>query len=46
VLIFEANYDRDLERVFMEIVEQRAEALMVDNTLIALNSGRTIIALD
>ena len=45
VLMFEANYDRDLERVFMDIVEQRAEALMVDNTLIALNSGRTIIAL-
>ena len=45
VLIFEANYDRDLERVFMDIVEQRAEALMVDNTLTALNSGRTIIAL-
>jgi len=45
VLIFEANYDRDLERVFMDIVEQRAEALMVDNTLIALNSGLTIIAL-
>ena len=45
VLIFEANYDRDLERVFMDIVEQRAEALIVDNTLIALNSGRTIIAL-
>jgi len=42
VLIFEANYDRDLERVFMDIVEQRAEALMVDNTLIALNSGRTL----
>ena len=45
VLIFEANYDRDLERVFMDIVEQRAEALMVDSTLLALNSGRTIIAL-
>jgi putative ABC transport system substrate-binding protein len=45
VLLFEANYDRDLERVFMDIVEQRAEALMVDNTLLALNSGRTIISL-
>ena len=45
VLIFEANYDRDLERVFMDIVERRAEALMVDSTLLALNSGRTIIAL-
>jgi putative ABC transport system substrate-binding protein len=45
VLIFEANYDRDLERVFMDIVEQRAEALIVDNTLMALDFGRTIIAL-
>jgi putative ABC transport system substrate-binding protein len=45
VLIFETNYDRDLDRVFTDIVEQRAEALIVDNTPIAANSGRTIIAL-
>jgi ABC-type uncharacterized transport system substrate-binding protein len=45
VLIFKANNDRDFERVFMDIAEHRAEALIVDNTQVINDFGRTIIAL-
>jgi putative tryptophan/tyrosine transport system substrate-binding protein len=45
VLIFNANNDRDFERVFMDIAEHRAEALIVDNTPVTNDFGRTIIAL-
>jgi putative tryptophan/tyrosine transport system substrate-binding protein len=45
VLIFNANNDRDFERVFMDIAEHRAEALIVDNTPVTRDFGRTIIAL-
>jgi putative tryptophan/tyrosine transport system substrate-binding protein len=45
VLNFKANNGHDFERVFMDIAEHRAEALIVDNTPVTNDFGRTIIAL-
>jgi putative ABC transport system substrate-binding protein len=45
VLMLEASNERDIEHAFMEADRYRAAALMVDNTTLAGNSGRTIVAL-
>jgi putative ABC transport system substrate-binding protein len=45
VLMLECSNERDIEHAFMEADRYRAEALMVDNTTLAGNSSRTIVAL-
>jgi putative tryptophan/tyrosine transport system substrate-binding protein len=45
ILFFDAVDFRELERAFMEIVEHRADALMIDNTNAANNLSRIIITL-
>jgi putative tryptophan/tyrosine transport system substrate-binding protein len=45
ILFFDAVDFRELERAFTDIVEHRADALMVDNTTVASNFGRIIITL-